>query len=101
MLGSDDNECTAGPSHQRLSSRTAYPGGVRLRARVEDPEGPSPPRDTGTTPAALIVLLVLAYGAGLFAATTAIRASEAAHSPLPLPLTSKLRRIPAVRTPGR
>ena len=101
MLGSDATECTAGTSHQRLGSRTAYPGGVRLRARVEDPEGPSPPRDTGTTPAALIVLLVLAYGAGLFANATAMRAFEAAHSPLPLPLISTLRRIPAVRTPGR
>jgi len=31
---------------------------------------------------ALIVLLVLAYGAGRFATTTAIRASDATHSPL-------------------
>jgi hypothetical protein len=50
---------------------------------------------------ALIVLLVLAYGAGLLAATTAIRASEAARSPLPLPLIATLRQIPPVRTPGR
>lgn len=50
---------------------------------------------------ALIVLLVLAYGAALFAATPAIRTSEAARSPIPLRLIALLRRIPPVRTDGR
>jgi hypothetical protein len=73
---------------------------VRLSARAEDPEGASLPRDIDRTPA-LIVLLVLAYGAGLFAATTAIQAFEAARSPLPLPHIPTVRRIPRVRTHGR
>ncbi|HKI28369.1 MAG TPA: hypothetical protein VKB32_02960 [Actinomycetota bacterium] len=74
---------------------------MRLRAAVEHPKRPRP-RDTPTTPA-LIVLLVLAYGAGLFATTTAIRPSDATHSPLSFPpiLIATLRGTPPVRTRGR
>jgi len=50
---------------------------------------------------ALIVLLVLAYGAGRFATTTAIRASDATHSPLSFPLIATLRGTPPVRPHGR
>jgi hypothetical protein len=99
VLGSDATECTAGHDHQRLNDGTAYPGEVRPRARVEGPERHSP-RDTCATPA-LIVLLVLAYGADLFATTAAIRASEVTHSRLPLPLITTLGRTPLVRTHGR